>query len=83
MSDTNRIGSHCFYRRCVNPDAPYRERNYQWLPGILRHWGTDYLDCGESGPAHFPCAVVEDRRTLDVYSVHVQEVSFNSIPPNM
>jgi hypothetical protein len=82
MSDNNRIGSHCFYRRCVNLDAPYRERVYKWFPGVLRYWGTDHIDC-EDGPAHYPCAVVEDTHSKDVHVVHASDISFNSIPPDM
>ena len=83
MTDNNRIGSHCYYLRATNKAASVRDRRYTWFPGILRHWGTDHIDCGEDGPAHYPCAVVEDTHSKDVHVVPAHSVSFNSIPPDM
>jgi hypothetical protein len=73
--DDNRIGSACWYRL-----FGYAERAYgPWTHGILRAWSTDHTE-SESGPAHWPAAVIEDFKSMRCLSVHVNDVSFARSP---
>lgn len=73
MSENNRIGSACWY---------HLRRSTKWMHGKIRAWSTDH-DEYESGPGHFPVAVVECCETGMVHSVHVGNICFSSIPPEI
>lgn len=74
MRDNNRIGSLCWYQ-----EYDYKARcRLPWKVGYLRAWSTDHEEF-ETGPGHYPAAVIEDRDTGAMKSIHVQWVSMQ--PP--
>lgn len=69
MSDTNRIGEACWYKD-----------EGEWRGGTLRMWAQAHEEY-ETGPGHFPVAVIEDAETKRCLDVSVLWVSFAAEPP--
>ena len=64
----NRIGNHCWYY------------DKEWLGGVLLAWSTDHVEY-DSGPGHFPTAIIEDTKTSQVKSIPVANINFSSAQP--
>lgn len=76
MSDTNRIGSACWYL----PTA-FKQSLGKWRPGHLRHWAVDFDEPGENGFMQFPVGVIEDDETGCCHSIYVDRICFALEPP--
>ena len=74
MSDNNRIGDACWYKIRENG-------KWTWKAGILRAWSMDHAE-SESGPGHFPVAVIEDYKTMRCTAINVNHVTFGAVPNN-
>lgn len=74
-NSSNRIGEQLWFRLIV-----LREGIHEWRRGILRMWSVDYEEF-ESGPGNYPVGVIEDCKTGDVRSIHVDRLSFANDKP--
>ena len=73
----NRIGEPLWFRLIV-----LMKGIHEWRRGILRMWSVDHEEF-ESGPGHYPVGVVEDSETGEVYSIHVDRLSFADDKPQL
>ncbi len=64
----NRLGNHCWYKTT------------EWKGGVLLFWSTDHVEY-ESGPGHFPVAIIEDTKTGGVHSIPIANINFSSVHP--
>ena len=51
-----------------------------WTPGVWHAWSLDHDEC-ESGPMHWPAAIVEDPKTGTVHVVYAGHVRFSPEGP--
>lgn len=59
----------CWYRR-----------DRKWKCGFFHQWSQSYEEF-ESGPGHFPAAIIEDACTQECHVVFAGHVSFGDDPP--
>ena len=77
MSENNRIGEECWYKKYDTVKRDYTE----WRRGYLRMWSTDHEEF-DSGPGPFPVGVIEDVGDGMARSIHVARICFAELPPH-